>query len=233
MEEAYEELIKEIEKEVDRSVRRFFDEIEAELRECKNCKLFTSWEDRRRCVLIRKLYKWIVSAIYQGFKIVRELKNRGLEKERVDAVVLLGILGEAFHGAFPNEIVIRQITGRSMEPTLEPGDIVCTLIGNQLSIEGICIEKGDIVRYVLPLPAIIGLFINKNDRTTGFLHRVKDIFKSGNEVFFRFKGDACQNSDPWEVPEAFITRKVTKIIKKGDPAWRVLNDLIQKVFRRE
>lgn len=230
LENSYLKLMDKIKENVEHVVKDFFDELEEELKKCKGCKAVRTWKKRRRCVLINKLYRWVVYVSCVAMKLLEELANRKMDEERVDAIVILGILGELFHGPYRNEIVVRYAAGDSMKPAIETGDIVCSLVGGQLAVEGISIEKGDVVRYILPPDYLAYMFIKEKIRTLGFLHRVVEISKRGDDFLFRFKADASNKPDPWQVPWLFLGRKLIKIIKKGTQEWKLLDKLIKEAW---
>jgi len=82
--------------DVEHVVEKFFDFVERKLNECKKCELFKTEEERRRCLFIRYLCRWVSLAGRISTEILGELQRRGMEKERVDATIVLSVLGSLF-----------------------------------------------------------------------------------------------------------------------------------------
>ena len=101
------------------------------------------------------------------------------------------------------------ITSRSMEPTIQAGDMVLT---RMISTEEI--QPRDIV--ILPLP---------EDKSIRYSHRVISVKKSGDEVVVKTQGDANPNPDEWEL--AITSQEATKVVAVI-PTAKVFNGPIER-----
>lgn len=86
------------------------------------------------------------------------------------------------------------ITSRSMEPTINAGDMVLTRI-----IPTSEIKKRDIV--VLPLP---------EDKNIRYSHRIVSVERSGVKTIVKTQGDANPNPDQWTLE--VTSQDVTKVV---------------------
>lgn len=117
-------------------------------------------------------------------------------------IIILSIIGNIKNAKSNNKInyILKYIpmnvlTG-SMEPYIKPGDMI---ISKKINSENIV--KGDVVTYKTN---------NKNLVT----HRVMEIIKDGNTIFFKTKGDANNIADEKLVTEEDIVGKLVLRIPK-------------------
>ena len=110
-----------------------------------------------------------------------ENDNRIIEKLVLALVIvsLLLLMGKAL--GLP--IALFLVSGTSMVPTLQPGDIV---VGLWPGLHG-GVHKGDIVIYCLPGPII---------HTSCIVHRVIEIRQMAGKILIVTKGDALRHPDP-------------------------------------
>ena len=118
--------------------------------------------------------------------MVKTLKNEGGRGFHVEKLVLvlvvvsiLLLMGKAL--GLP--VALFLVSGTSMTPTLQPGDVV---VGVWPSLHG-GVHVGDIVVYCLPGPVV---------HTSCIVHRVVEIRQVGREVLVVTKGDALRHPDP-------------------------------------
>jgi signal peptidase I len=81
----------------------------------------------------------------------------------------------------------------SMSPSINPGDVVVTLEQNPNTL-----IKGDVITFQE----------SRGNEDTRITHRVVNISKENNTLFFQTKGDANNNIDQTVVPEDRILGKV-------------------------
>jgi len=90
------------------------------------------------------------------------------------------------------------VNGTSMEPTLEPGDL---LLVKAISIEEVRVgppPHGDIIAFYQP-----------GSRSKIIVHRAVDLVRTPDgEVYVRTKGDNVDTYDPWLVSEEHLIGKV-------------------------
>lgn len=100
--------------------------------------------------------------------------------------------------AIQNQISFAMVTSRSMEPTIQAGDIVMSK-----QIRKSDIQTGDVL--ILSLP---------QNRNFKYMHRVIELKQNQGKTIIRTKGDSNPNPDKWlievlspEVPKVFSVLK--------------------------
>ena len=113
----------------------------------------------------------------------------------------------SLRGILPRLAVVQTT---SMVPTLKPGDLI--LIEK---VDPSTIRIGDIIAFnVVAYPG-------ENNQPTVYrhifivTHRVIDILRINNTLFFKTKGDNNPEPDPWLVPASGVLGKVYKVVSLG------------------
>jgi len=127
-------------------------------------------------------------------------------------LVMLLLLGKPLH--LPVALLV--VTGSSMEPSLESGDLV---IGVSPGLVG-GVKIGEIVVYCLDAAL----------RTGCIVHRVIDIHRVGNSLLVVTRGDALQRPDP-PVPVSLISYVI--VVRIPRIIWVFIVLLLLYVFYRK
>ena len=93
-----------------------------------------------------------------------------------------------------NGVSLSMVTSRSMEPTIEAGDVA---ISKQIRKSEI--RRGDVL--ILPLP---------QNREFKYMHRVFELNNDGEKTILRTKGDSNPNPDKWQIE--ILSAEVPKVI---------------------
>jgi signal peptidase len=93
-----------------------------------------------------------------------------------------------------NGVSLSMVTSRSMEPTIEAGNIA---ISKQ--IRKTEIRRGDVL--ILPLP---------QNRELKYMHRVFELVNDGKKTILTTKGDSNPNPDKWRIE--ILSAEVPKVI---------------------
>jgi len=214
---------------------------------CKNnCKVFNCKSDIEKCSLISLISEYLLIQLIAINTFINELylreKNNGskIAHEKFNlSLIALGLISstKTFN---PKSILITKVHGESMQPTINPEDILIILPG-QTAIEYLhkrCkpLTINDIVSYV-PLPEEIAISIVKDKQIPLIYHRIinkESVHKPelGSIVLYEFKGDNNPNSDPHKLPSHLINGLVVKVIRKGSREWELLNNLINEIWNK-
>lgn len=141
------------------------------------------------------------------FKEAKPLSERlGLMSQQtlgtIKTVVIIALIIETYIGvAFlsNNWTPLMVVTTRSMEPTLNVGDLIY--------VKGVApsnLQVGDVITFKSPTKYISGSLVT---------HRIVEISYETNEIIFQTKGDNNPVTDPWTVTTGDIIGKQTRVVK--------------------
>jgi len=140
-------------------------------------------------------------------KEAKPLSERlGLTSEQmldtIKTVMIIALIIETYMGvAFfsINWTPLMVVTTRSMEPTLNAGDLIY--------VKGVApsdLKIGDVITFKSPTKYISGTLIT---------HRIVEISYETNEINFKTKGDNNPVTDPWTVTASDIIGRQTYVLK--------------------
>jgi signal peptidase I len=122
--------------------------------------------------------------------------------DTIKTVMIIAFIIETYIGvAFlsNNWTPLMVVTTRSMEPTLNVGDLIY--------VKGVApsnLQVGDVITFKPPTKYISGSLVT---------HRIVEISYETNEIIFKTKGDNNPVTDPWTVTTGDIIGKQTRVIK--------------------
>ncbi|GAB6987633.1 signal peptidase I [Nocardioides pyridinolyticus] len=155
----------------------------------------------------------IAPGTHRAATVRRRPLGRGLVHRSINVVlsVLLAgcLLAFLFLAVGPHLLGYRtstMLTG-SMAPGIEAGDVVVTVPKPATDL-----QVGDVITYQIPV---------EDHRVE--THRVTQVTHEDGEVFFRTKGDANQNDDPWTATvQGDTVWEVRGVVPEAGTAIRVL-----------